>query len=521
MRLLVVISILLLSTVARADIPAPVCYGPGACFDGYHAANNLQFNFVSTLIGPYVWGPNIPVGWHTGIVHNIYIAFEDDSVTPWTTTQQQIIVEYFSHIMSSTWGLSLLSEYPQSTDRGSGVTKSDTYQLINCLTGSPAHCFHETYTAGANIDDRCPILANAAGISETYGVCVTLYSQPNTNGTSFNACPTVGTWNGVSVFAGQTLHSSPVDRCSLNGATFADATTPIATAPNFTQPAPGTFVGVTFSSTFSTHFIYIPGFGFYNVNPLLDCAFSTFCQIAPNNHPINAVAGTTVSGNVLLGSAISFPPNWQNSVAFCYFDQALRLATAEFASAIINASGPGCSSWGQTVGSPPRINGYTLHDVCGSGSFVSPSDGGLISPASSFIVSNFGFVDSTFVLNQRYDFMLPSIRRVEQTNYCSAYPIANYFGVTCKQNSDCPASSGVCSGTAYGSFCVPPTCSDHIKNGNETGVDCGGGAASNAPFSNNCGPCFAGGGSNCTGNQDCSGEDGVSELCIAGACTAM
>jgi len=504
-RLFGLLVLLFLAKDAAAIVPPPVCYAPGACLDGYHNAINLQFFFSSTLVGPAFYNGPPPVGYSPPIHHNIYIAFGDDSVTPFTTTQLQIIDEFFSHLGTSTWVQQLLDEYPQSNDMGTGISSGDTMTLTNCLSGAPAHCWHFTYHAGDFISDQCPTLANAHGIVDTYGICITLYSLPNTNGTSFNSCPTVGSWSGVSVFAGQTLHFPAVDDCF--GKSFGDQTTVIATVGSFTQPAPGTYANVMMSTTFPNHFLYVPGFGFYNVNPLDDCTFSTFCQITPNTHPINASIGTAVSGNILNGNGVVFSPNWQNSAGFCYFDAGLQLALAELSSAIINASGPDCSGW---------PGPYTLHDICGSGSTESPHDGSFISPASSFILTNFGFTDSTFVPSQRYDYLLPSIRHVSQSNYCSTYTVPSYSAKLCRSNSDCPTVSGICSGTKFGSTCVTPTCSDGVQNGNESDIDCGGGAASNAPFSNNCGPCFAG--KKCGGNCDCAGENGVTELCVAGIC---
>jgi hypothetical protein len=77
-------------------------------------------------------------------------------------------------------------------------------------------------------------------------------------------------------------------------------------------------------------------------------------------------------------------------------------------------------------------------------------------------------------------------------NLCD--PCAN--GKQCAIDEDC--SSGFCGN----GVCMTPTCTDHIKNGNETDVDCGGGT---------CGPCQVG--KVCALNSDC-----VSGLCQNGVC---
>jgi hypothetical protein len=71
-------------------------------------------------------------------------------------------------------------------------------------------------------------------------------------------------------------------------------------------------------------------------------------------------------------------------------------------------------------------------------------------------------------------------------------------GQGCNGGDDC--TTGICTGNT----CVEPTCTDGMKNGKETGVDCGGGT---------CPPCGAGGG--CGGGGDCT-----SGLCNNGTCTS-
>ena len=70
---------------------------------------------------------------------------------------------------------------------------------------------------------------------------------------------------------------------------------------------------------------------------------------------------------------------------------------------------------------------------------------------------------------------------------------------TCKKKK--PDGTACPGGACQGGRCVAPTCTDGIKNGNETAVDCGGG----------CKRCGTGQG--CTGRNDCA-----SALCSGGTC---
>lgn len=76
-------------------------------------------------------------------------------------------------------------------------------------------------------------------------------------------------------------------------------------------------------------------------------------------------------------------------------------------------------------------------------------------------------------------------------------------GHGCKTNADC--QSGVCQNNTCVTPPVGPTCTDHIKNGAETDVDCGG------PV---CSPCDDG--QTCTGDTDCK-----SDKCNSGICTTV
>ena len=72
------------------------------------------------------------------------------------------------------------------------------------------------------------------------------------------------------------------------------------------------------------------------------------------------------------------------------------------------------------------------------------------------------------------------------------------LGLQCNQNSDC--ASGVCSDEG---LCQAPTCEDGVRNGEETGVDCGG---------PNCEACSQGG--QCQEDSDCAGA----LVCSFGTC---
>ncbi len=70
----------------------------------------------------------------------------------------------------------------------------------------------------------------------------------------------------------------------------------------------------------------------------------------------------------------------------------------------------------------------------------------------------------------------------------------------CKGNADC--TTGVCADTGKGMQCQPPACTDVVKNGTESDVDCGG---------DKCAKCADG--KACKVRGDCA-----SDVCIAGKC---
>ncbi|KAI8471296.1 MAG: hypothetical protein J3K34DRAFT_235982 [Monoraphidium minutum] len=67
-------------------------------------------------------------------------------------------------------------------------------------------------------------------------------------------------------------------------------------------------------------------------------------------------------------------------------------------------------------------------------------------------------------------------------------------GATCLRNEDCDSMvcSEVCTTSSCRLSCRPPSCFDTIRNGDETGIDCGGGVCPSCPL-----------GSNCTVGTDC------------------
>jgi hypothetical protein len=76
--------------------------------------------------------------------------------------------------------------------------------------------------------------------------------------------------------------------------------------------------------------------------------------------------------------------------------------------------------------------------------------------------------------------------------------------VACNVGSDCTVS-GVC----QANMCVPQTCTDTVKNGSETDVDCGG----------SCGPCLAT--KKCLIDADCADKicDATAKTCTLGTCS--
>jgi putative metal-binding protein len=86
---------------------------------------------------------------------------------------------------------------------------------------------------------------------------------------------------------------------------------------------------------------------------------------------------------------------------------------------------------------------------------------------------------------------------------CDGSPQNGCEALPCSDGGHCTTDAQCASGTCQNGFCATPSCSDQIKNGTETSVDCGG----------SCPPCNAGQG--CSIDADCLGG-----VCAGGACQA-
>jgi hypothetical protein len=93
--------------------------------------------------------------------------------------------------------------------------------------------------------------------------------------------------------------------------------------------------------------------------------------------------------------------------------------------------------------------------------------------------------------------------------YCESFAQCNGAGcgggcAPCGAGAPCGGPNDCTSGSCKGGFCALPSCSDGVKNDDETGVDCG---------LDSCGPCPDGGG--CKKPEDC-----MSGVCKIGKCQA-
>jgi hypothetical protein len=86
---------------------------------------------------------------------------------------------------------------------------------------------------------------------------------------------------------------------------------------------------------------------------------------------------------------------------------------------------------------------------------------------------------------------------------CDGNPANGCEAMPCANASHCASGAGCTSGVCTSGFCAAPVCNDGVKNGAETGVDCGG----------SCAPCGVGLG--CGTAADCG-----SGVCAGGACQA-
>jgi hypothetical protein len=87
---------------------------------------------------------------------------------------------------------------------------------------------------------------------------------------------------------------------------------------------------------------------------------------------------------------------------------------------------------------------------------------------------------------------------------CDGNPGNGCEATPCGSGSHCATGAGCSSGVCQNGFCATPVCSDGVRNGGETAVDCGGGS---------CPPCAVG--LACATGADCT-----TGVCTGGACAA-
>ncbi|MRG95830.1 MopE-related protein [Polyangium spumosum] len=78
----------------------------------------------------------------------------------------------------------------------------------------------------------------------------------------------------------------------------------------------------------------------------------------------------------------------------------------------------------------------------------------------------------------------------------------------CADNKVCSVPSDCMSGVCSGNVCLPPTCNDNVQNDDETDVDCGGSC-----------PTDCVNGLACAGNGDCTSDACDRGLCVPASCT--
>jgi hypothetical protein len=91
---------------------------------------------------------------------------------------------------------------------------------------------------------------------------------------------------------------------------------------------------------------------------------------------------------------------------------------------------------------------------------------------------------------------------------CDGNPANGCEALPCGNNGHCTTGAQCASAVCQGGFCATPACNDGVKNGAETGTDCGGGA---------CPLCATGGG--CAGNADCGSAVCQGGICQAASCS--
>ena len=97
-------------------------------------------------------------------------------------------------------------------------------------------------------------------------------------------------------------------------------------------------------------------------------------------------------------------------------------------------------------------------------------------PASSlFARATIMLRESDHSVAGKYNYMAPEQIRGEDVSPATDVYALGCLVVECLTGTMCP--SGVCTGNA----CQAPMCNDGVKNGGETGVDCGGGVCPTCP----------------------------------------
>ena len=440
----------------------------------------------------------------TGLPFNFYIQFDDDSVTPWTTAQKQAWAALFSAIGTTPWFSDMAAMYPPTNVWGA-LSTGATATLSNCLSGSPAHCVDVTYTGAGQSFGTCP---TGSLPSDQYGIYIRIPSQPNVTCAAGNIGDNVGKLPGHCLCAAQ---ASSVTLGTAN--CFGTAPSGVfGPTSGFTQPAIGSPVTVTLSSgsfTTGTTSFYVETGGWYRCSSTAPGA--TSCSATNLGSPVNASLGASIlSGNNVEHIPGTLTPNG------CVLDAQMNIALSEAVGAIEDFNGEGWAHYKYPAFppglSPNTTNPPASHEDCG---FSAPFD---VSITSGQMAAN---ITTTF-LSTTYSFDLPSWLRNSQVGsdlatgpfgYCGVNrSYSDYWNVPCRRNADCPATSGVCSGTSLGSHCIAPSCSDGIKNGYETDVDCG------SMCTNQCSP-----GRACGSMFDCQSQvpfGGTVAYCVSGVCTS-
>lgn len=319
-----------------------------------------------------------------------------------------------------------------------------------------------SFPNGANVSD-VPTVTKLAVQNPCTSDC---YDDPESEGTVFNGSTGLG-WCGV------LGTDATIIRNTISGAHLPDDPTGIYLILASNNDLTGT----------------LPGFGWH-------AGSRTFCTGGSQNVPFlmltNSGAGSNY-GSVILGSS-------------------LFVLTHEIVETISN----NCNGYTSANLATPCGGGASnaeIADVCtgsisncpeyvSSGSL--PSGGPAYLPVPTSMANGYTF---TYVsASTTYYTILATYLHNYQGGYCDINPWPAIVTVPCRTAADCPAFSNHCGGSVNNApanrTCVLPTCSDGIKNGGETDVDCG----------SNCGVTCASGKS-CVLGVDCT-----SGTCTAGVC---